>query len=311
MQIYSLSGTENVPKLTAELPGSSVMVLGFFDGVHLGHAALIAAAREYAEKVGAPLCVWTFSSVPKAARVITTRDEKLDIFSSLGVDCTVLEDFSAVRDLEHDVFFDEIIVKQFSPRALFCGFNFRYGRGAAGDAKTLVSSAEKAGIRAFVLPPYEVGGSPLSSSRIRELISEGAVDEAASLLGRPLSYTSPVLHGKRIGGRIGYPTINQRLGGGKITPLFGVYCASVSLDGRQYRGVCNIGCRPTVNDDESDITLETHVFGYDGDAYGKEATVSLLTLLRREKRFSSTDELSSQIASDCAAALSYFENNHN
>ena len=306
MQIYDLSDKERGICLTEEKPESPVMVLGFFDGVHRGHKALINASKEYARWMKAPVCVWTFPTMPKAERVITTPEERLGALAGIGIQAAVFEDFDEVRGLTPDEFFEEYLVKTFAPRAVYCGFNFRYGKDAAGSADTLRSSAAKHGIPVFVLPPYEAGGELLSSSRIRGLIRDGAVDEAAHLLTRPYSVTAEIIHGREIGRGIGYPTLNQRIPGEKIVPAYGAYAAAVSVGGKTYRGVSNIGFRPTVNDDCGDVTLETHVIGYDGDAYGERATVSLLKMLRTEMKFPSADALAEQIGRDIAAAEEYF-----
>lgn len=306
MRIYNLSDRKNGICEINELPDGAVMILGFFDGVHRGHKALINASKEYARWMKAPVCVWTFQSLPKADRFINTPDEKLSALSSVGVDYAVVEEFDDVRDLSPDDFFRDYLIGNFSPRAVYCGFNFRYGKDAAGTSETLSQSARESGIPVFVLPPYEIGNSVVSSSSIRSLIQSGKVDEAAALLSRPYSITSDVLHGNELGRAIGFPTINQRIGENKIVPRHGVYACTVTVDGETYDGITNLGSRPTVNDDEGDITLETHIFGYSGDVYGKPATVSLQKMLRDEKKFSSVDELSAQIGKDISAAEEHF-----
>lgn len=284
------------------LPQGAVTVFGFFDGVHIGHAALISSARDYAESIGAPLCVWTFDSLPKARLIITDNSEKLTALSSLGVRFVVFEDYAAVRDLRADDFFSGYIIPHLSPAAVFCGFNFNYGKGAEGNADSFERSAAEHGIFSSVLPPFEVDGKPLSSSFIRSLISCGRVDEANKYLTLKYSFASPVLHGSRIGHLLGFPTVNQHPDSKKLLPPFGVYACTVAIDGMTFGGVCNIGVRPTVNSDEGDVTLESHIFGYSGDAYGKIAAVSLIAMIRHERKFSSPEELSEQIARDTDAA---------
>ena len=246
MQKYSLTDKESGARLTDEKPVNPVMVLGFFDGVHRGHIALINTAKEFAHRLNVPVCVWTFFSMPKAERVITTTGEKLAALSELGVDYAVLEDYSSIRHLSPNEFFDGYLVGNFAPSAVFCGFNFRYGKDAAGTAETLMASAEAHGIKSFALPPYEAEGSLISSSRIRSLISAGAVDEAAKLLSRPYSFTGEVLHGKEIGRNIGFPTVNLHIPEDKLTPPFGVYAATLLVGGARRFGVCNIGSRRTL-----------------------------------------------------------------
>ena len=153
MQIFSLKGTIHKTDGISSSRGA-VVVLGFFDGVHRGHAELIKKAVSFASEANAPVCVWTFFSLPKAERVLTTVDEKLDCLSPLGVDYAAVEDFSSVCELSPDAFFDSYLNKTFAPAAVFCGFNFRYGKDAAGDADSLRRRSEEYGIPCFVLPPF-------------------------------------------------------------------------------------------------------------------------------------------------------------
>ena len=306
MQIYSLqnhSGGYTYSEIQT-LPRGAAMVLGFFDGVHLGHASLISEATEYAKTAAVPVCVWTFSSLPKAERVITTTGEKLAALSSLGADCAVIEDFDEVRSLSPSEFYDDYLIKHFSPCALFCGFNFRYGKGAEGTTDTLKASANAHGTRLFVLPPYEADGMILSSSMIRRLISDGKINDANRYLVSPFSITSCVLHGNSLGQSFGYPTLNQHLPDEKLVPKCAVYVSRVEIDGKTYGGVSDIGRRPTVNDTDNTV-LETHVFGYSGDAYGKEVTVTLLSMIREERKFPSVDALIEQIRTDADYAEKY------
>lgn len=299
MKIFDLS--DGCVQIKA-LPQGTVTVFGFFDGVHIGHAALVSSAKAYAESIGAPLCVWTFDSLPKARLIITDNSEKLAALSSLGVRFVVFEDYVAVRDLRADDFFSGYILPHLAPAAVFCGFNFNYGKGAEGNAASFERSASEHGIYSSVLPPFEIDGKPLSSSFIRSLISDGKVDKANKYLTLRYSFTSPVLHGRRIGHTLGFPTVNQRPDSKKLLPPFGVYACTVAIDGMTFGGVCNIGVRPTVNGDGRDVTLESHIFGYSGDAYGKSATVSLISMIRPERKFSSHEELSEQIMRDADAA---------
>jgi riboflavin kinase/FMN adenylyltransferase len=152
----------------------------------------------------------------------------------------------------------------------------------------------------------------ISSTSLRRLIEVGDVSLAAHRMGRPYSVTAPVLHGKRIGHSLGFPTVNQRIPADKVMPAFGVYACKVRIpDGSGEtslkNGVCNIGCRPTVNGDQSDVTMETYLFDYEGDLYGEIITVSLCKRLRGECRFSSKEELSRQIARDKSEAMDYFK----
>ena len=308
MQIFKVSGGQSgcTYKTEEKIPRGCVLALGFFDGVHLGHAKLISEAKRYAEAREKPLAVWTFDSLPKAERLITTAEERLDALSSVGADYIITERFDAVRSLSPEEFSDSYLRENFSPTAVFCGFNFRYGRNAAGGAETLKSAGKRNGYEVFALLPFMCGDSVLSSSLIRSLIADGKVDEANALLTHPFSLTAEVVHGRALGRTIGYPTVNQHFPCGKLIPKHGVYATHVIIDGREYRGITNVGFRPTVNGDENDISAETHVLGYSGESYGDTVTVRFMKMLREERKFPSLDALGRQITGDRRAAETFF-----
>lgn len=296
------------------LPKGSVLILGFFDGVHLGHRALIKeAARIASELGGAKICIWTFDSLPRAAKKsLTTTREKCLLFADCGVNFVILESFEQLKATDGDIFFSSYIADKFSPSAVVCGFNFRFGKGASCDANDLNKMAQDKGIICSVVPEQTEDGKTVSSSRIRGLIENGAVDEANRLLGSTYTITSPIEHGVQIGRKMGVRTINQRLPAEKVSPKKGVYCCTVTFEenGKNitYGGVCNIGSRPTVNDNETDVTVETHIFDFDGEIYGKCATIKLYAMLREEKKFSDIDSLKSAIENDVSRAKELLKN---
>ena len=283
------------------VPDGAVFLLGYFDGVHLGHRSLIDRAAECAAGEKA-VAAWMFGRLPKGD-VLTDNAEKCALLGEYGVDYAVFEDFASLKDLDGRTFFDDIIVRRYRPSAVVCGYNFRFGRRAAWSSDDLCRFAEEAGIGCAVVPHVEKDGAPVSSTAIRSLIAEGDTEKAAELLGRPYSVTLPVVHGHRIGRTIGHPTINQIIPPGRISPSRGVYSCTVEFtdkDGvpRFLGGVCNIGSRPTVNRDAADVTLETYIFDYSGDLYDLSVKTCFLAKLRDEKKFSSVEELAEQIARD-------------
>ncbi len=310
MSIYRLDkhvGTDFAQACESDIRGA-VLLLGYFDGVHRGHSALFSHAVSHAG-TGHPIAVWTPESVPKASAeqgTISTREEKLIRFWELGADYAVMENFENFRNMDGSAFFARLIAERFSPYAVICGENFRFGKNAACTADDLADFARKAGILCFVIPLMKENEAPVSSTEIRRLIASGNVKAANGLLGYPYSVTSEVLHGKALGRTIGCPTINQRLPKEKIMPEKGVYACTVSFEEngctRTCGGVCNIGSRPTVNTDESDITLETYIIDFSGDLYGKAVKTSLLERIRGEKTFASVEELSEQIHADAEKA---------
>lgn len=304
MQIFSLkNGICPVP----EVPSGTVMIFGFFDGVHRGHTELIGKATEYARESGLMTCVWSFSSMPKSEKLLTTNDEKTGILAEIGIDYVVYEEFPSIKDTPFADFYEKYVTGKFAPAAVFCGFNFRFGRNAEGTADDLKALAEKNGVRGFVVGAYEADGDVVSSSRIRSLIAEGNVGEAAKLLGRPYAVNSCIVHGKEIGRRLGFATINQRIPPEKTVPKFGVYVTrAVFGNGNAFHGISNIGNRPTVNSDTEDVTLETHILDWDKNAYGEYVKLELMEFVRGEKKFESPEILAQQIGKDAKAARDYF-----
>ena len=284
------------------VPQGAVILFGCFDGVHLGHLALLDEAKRLAGDTH-PIAVWVIDrGVPE---VLTTPEEKRRIFAENGAHYLITEDFGCIRSLSGDEFFRQHVLS-FRPSAVVCGFNFRFGAKASCGADTLAEMAETHGIHCSVVPAMTVNGSAVSSTAVRNAVHEGNLPLASAMLGRPLSYTSEILHGKQLGRTISHPTVNQRIPAGKIAPPRGVYSCIVTFekDGQTVTkgGVCNIGSRPTVNDDEGDVTLETFLFDFSGDLYGITLTASLMEMLRPERRFESVDALRQQIEKDEEAA---------
>ena len=288
-------------------PGG-VWVLGFFDGVHRGHRALINAAREMAGDgyVG----IWTFRTLPKAKELLTTPDEREALLRQAGADTVHFADFETVHAMDGEAFFRDELCAKLRPAGLVCGFNFRFGyRGGAG-ADDLARWGREAGMPVRVLPAMESDECVISSTWIRQLVAEGDVERAAQLLTQPYTIRGVVEHGRHLGHTLGFPTVNLRLTPGKVAPKSGIYAARVRFpDGdtmRELPGVCNIGSRPTVNNDTGDVTVETYIIGCTVDLYGARIAVSLYRYLRGEIRFPSLDALSRQIGHDAEETARYF-----
>lgn len=288
-------------------PGG-VWVLGFFDGVHRGHRALINAAREMAGDgyVG----IWTFRTLPKAKELLTTPEEREALLRQAGADTVHFTDFETVHAMDGEAFFRDELCAKLRPAGLVCGFNFRFGyRGGAG-ADDLARWGREAGIPVRVLPAMESDECVISSTWIRRLVAEGDVERAREMLTCPYTIRGVVEHGRHLGHTLGFPTVNLRLTPGKVAPKSGIYAARVRFpDGdtmRELPGVCNIGSRPTVNNDTGDVTVETYIIGCSADLYGARIAVSLYRYLRGEIRFPSLDALSRQIGHDAEETARYF-----
>ena len=291
--------------------------LGFFDGLHTGHRAVIDGACKAGERLGLPVSVLTFRGEPDLPKFggrrdmcLMTYDDKKEMLHACGVKYVFAYDFGQVRDIEPEKFFCDMILGEMNAAYISCGEDFRFGKGGAGDSGMLAELCKESGIGFELIPAYKIDGDPVSSTHIRELIRGGKISEAVKLLGHPFSYTLPVLHGKQLGRTIGFPTVNQELPAYMARPKRGVYAGYASVSepgdpvkfGRLYPAITNIGVKPTVKDDETE-NMETHLIGFDGDIYGRMVRVYLNSYIREERRFESLDELREQLEADRQCAL--------
>ena len=268
------------------------VALGMFDGVHLGHQAVIKSATES----GLKSVAITFSSLPfKTGGWLMTKEQKEKELKLLGVDEVFFLDFCEVCDMEPDEFLS-YITKLYPIKKLCCGFNYRFGRRAKGDTAFLEEYCSENGIEFCVSPMVSVNDTAISSTYIRSLISNGEIVKATELLSRPFSFKAKVSKGDQRGRTIGFPTANQVYPDDLVTPKFGVYKTKVLIDGKEYIGVTNIGLRPTYRNDF--VTAETFIKDYSEDCYGKKIEIFLLDFIRRERKFDSIDSLKAAIAKD-------------
>ncbi len=294
-----------------------VVALGFFDGVHIGHGELLKRTAAKAKELSLIPAVLTYSSHPseilakEAVGLINTTEERCEIIRELyGIsDITVKEFTREYASLSCEIFADEILVKQMNAGYVVAGFDFRFGKGGKGDAETLSALCESRGIGCDIIDKVELDGDTVSSSRIRELIAQGDMEESARLLGHYHCIISEVVHGASLGEKLGFPTINQTLSPKLCLPKFGVYASRIEINGRTYTGVTNIGVRPTVADGEAP-RAETHIIDFSGDLYGKNVKVELVRFIRGEMKFSSVEELKKQIARDTELAKNEIAQNY-
>lgn len=268
------------------------IALGMFDGVHLGHQAVIKSATDSEFKSIAI----TFSSLPfKTGGWLMNKEQKEKELKSLGIDEVFFLDFCEVCDMEPDEFLS-YINKLYPIKKLCCGFNYRFGRRAKGDTAFLEKYCNEKGIEFSLCPMITVDDTAVSSSYIRSLISNGDIKKATELMTRPFSFKAKVSHGDQRGRTIGFPTANQVYPEDLVTPKFGVYKTKVLIDGAEYIGVTNIGLRPTYRNDF--VSAETFIKDFSDNCYGKEIEIILLDFIRREKKFDSIDALKAAIAKD-------------
>lgn len=290
------------------------LAIGNFDGVHIGHAALILRAKALAKEIGAKSGVWCFATPPSdilvgrgAVPQLLTLEEKLGVFASLGLDFAILGDFAEFMDYPPARFAKEALYEECRARAIVCGFNFRFGRGGAGDAGTLCGAFRSYGCRAEVIPAVKHDGEVVSSTLIRGLLESGDAETAAKLLGRPYYIRTRVVHGKRLGRTIGIPTINQKFPSAGVIPAYGVYACRCEIDGESFVGVTNVGRRPTV-EENGEVDCETYILDFEREIYGKEVKLSFYKKIRDEKKFASLDALCDEVKKNAKYAREYFMN---
>lgn len=275
------------------------LALGFFDCMHLGHRAIIAAAREYARARALETVVFTFTTSPKIfgdGKSVYTFSERSRIYAECGADRLISVDFDQkTRDTSPAVFLDGLFEKE-NIKAVFCGEDYRFGAGGAGDTALLKAYCEKKGATLEVLATVKRDGEKVSSTRVRELLENGNIGKANELLGEPYRITSEVVAGRGEGRKFGFPTANVRLYADKIYPADGVYATRVKIDDKLYFGATNVGKKPTFGDES--ISIETFVDEYSGDLYGKTITLFFVGRLRAIEKFSSPEELAKKIMSD-------------
>lgn len=293
------------------MPPTSV-ALGQFDGIHLGHQAVIGKAVEGKARGLTPV-VFTFTSGNTAETAPAKKVDNQFIFTPqlkelamayLGVEAVISPPFQSFRGLSPEEFVKHIMIDTFHAKEISCGFNFCFGKDAHADADDLTRMAAKYGVKVHKVDGVQWGGEPVSSSRIRECLKAGDIRSANAMLGIPYMIKNEVILGNRIGRRIQFPTINQAFFPGQLIPRFGVYATYLEIDGKKYAGVTNIGVKPTVG---SDIPLaETYIVDFSGDLYGTAPVLHLLEFLRPEKKFASLDELKAAIAENTQQSIGVF-----
>lgn len=288
-----------------------VVALGTFDGLHRGHLDVIGTAKQEAEQTGAKLAVFTFSNHPlewiNPAHVpvaLVTPAVKLQLLESLGVDVLIDIPFNQlVADLLPQQFLERLSALNYS--CLVVGENFTYGQRGVGNVYTLAASAQAMGFKLIVRKLVSNNGTIVSSTEIRRLITAGEVQQAAKMLGRSYSISGIVAHGNERGRLLGYPTANLELVDAHVAiPLGGVYAVRAYVDSCVYGGMANIGKNPTFGDVEKP-RLETNIFGFSGDIYGKTLTIEFVQRIRGEVKFAGIDALKAQLAQDKLDCLKF------
>ena len=301
-------GTEN-----AKIARPTVLTLGVFDGLHLGHQLIMKTIVERAQATGAVPTVITFDPHPRALLhpesappLLQTFDQKIEALSVLGIEQTIVirfdQNFAQIRAED---FLRTVIADRLHAKEVYLGCGFAFGHGREGNIELLRTVSQSLGFFADEVPELRLRGRRVSSSRIRELLQQGQVNLARRMLGRPYGVEGRVVRGAERGATLGFPTANLHPQN-RVIPRNGVYVTATLIDGQWRRSVTNIGTRPTFGS-ANEGSIETFVMNWSGDLYGDVARVRFLHRLREEKKFGSIEELKFQIECDVARAQNYFE----
>jgi len=289
-------------------PDGSVACIGAFDGLHLGHRALVGHAASRAREIGVPLVALSFEPLPREffargappPRLMLPRARALGL-CALGADAVGLLRFNAeFAAMSPDEFARRVLAARLRAREVWVGPGFRYGKGRAGDLDTLRQSGAALGFEAGEIEPVRLDGERVSSTRIRAALGAGDFDTATQLLGRPYAIGGRVVRGRQLGRTLGYPTANLRFGG-KVPALQGIYATRVhGVGGRPWPSVSSFGTRPTL--DGVEPLLEAHLFDFDGDLYGRRIEVEFVARLRDEEKYPDLPTLVAQMDRDATRA---------
>ncbi len=309
----------------------TVIALGFFDGVHLGHGALLRRVKETADRLGAVPAAFTFDQSPTAAitgqavPLLTALGDRTALMDRLyGVREVVIASFTAMQHMDWEEFVADYLVQKLGVVHVVAGHDFHFGYMGKGNPERLRAKCGELGVGCDIIEKVERDGITVSSTYIRTLVAQGEMERAAQFLGHPHSFSGTVGHGKRLGSRLGFPTVNLSLPHQVITPAFGVYAAKVwvypicpdnheppsarHLPGEgPYMAVTNVGVRPTIPDNDGRVTVESFLLDYDGDLYGRQIRVEFYKRLRGERKFPSMEELAEEIRRNARQTREYFQ----
>ena len=311
MRFGKLTFVQNLKSLTAGLKGSAVSI-GSFDGVHLGHQAVLTELIQQAKSNGLFSVAMTFEPQPREyfnelrapARLMRLR-EKVEVLSSLGIDQIVCLKFNKVlRALSAQDFIIRVLVEGLRVKHLIVGDDFRFGCDRSGDFSMLYEYGKANGFSVKNTDTFESQGERISSTLVRRIISEGDFPRAEELLGRPFEIKGRVMHGKKLGRKLGFPTANININRLRA-PLSGVYAVLVKTESEIFEGAANVGIRPTIGDLERPL-LEVHIFNFDRDIYGSFLRVQFLHKIRDELKFNDLGRLATRIQKDMNQIQKWF-----
>lgn len=293
---------------------NKIFALGFFDGVHLGHQALLYACQRMAERSGVGTAAITFEQHPQALfsqnppLLINATADRCDLLQQYAIETILTYPVNeAVMGMPWQDFLMELC-RYHGAKGFVCGYDFRFGHKGAGDAQKLQQFCQQQGLPCLVLPEQTMGGKRISSTYIRTLIEAGDMQTAAKFLGHPHMLCGNVVSGRQLGRTIGVPTANILIPDEIVVPKLGVYATECLVDGIRHKAVTNIGSRPTVKGHQ--VRAESWILDFDGDLYGKHMTVLFHKFLRPEQKFDSLEELKVQISKDAVEACRLLQNTY-
>lgn len=300
-------GTDN-----AGIARGTVLTLGVFDGLHLGHQRIMQTVVESANAINAVPTVITFDPHPRAVLhpenappLLQTLDQRIANFEVLGIKQTIVIRFDKeFAGTDAETFLTDIVHERLQAREVFLGRGFFFGKNRGGNIELLREMSKRLGFFADEVPEVRLRGQRISSSKIRHLLAEGKVNMARRMLGRPYGVEGQIIHGLQRGRTIGFPTANLHPHN-RVIPKFGVYATATLIEGKWRRSITNVGVRPTFDDDQNP-SIESYIFDFDGDLYGDVLRVRFLHRIRDERKFGGIDELRAQIEKDTRRALNYF-----
>ena len=290
-----------------------VIALGFFDGVHTGHGALLRRVAALADQSGAESAAVTFDAHPdtvilgQSVSLLTTPAERADLMRRLyGIREVIVARFDTeLMHMDWREFVTDFLVARHGAVHLVAGHDFHFGYMGEGNPERLQQLCAQLGIGCDIIPPVTLDGITVSSTYIRTLVAQGEMERAMGFLGHPYTLTDQVRHGKKLGSRLGFPTLNLHIPPGNVVPAFGVYAARVWVEGEVFSSAVNVGVRPSV-DDEGTITVEGTLLDFTGDLYGKTVRMEFYRHLRPEQKFESLDALRTQVLHDIETIRNYF-----
>lgn len=292
---------DDIVKVNKEKP--NYIALGSFDGLHLGHLSLLKKIIELAKENNGFSMVFTYKNHPKTLvdpenvpKLIMDTETKLDCLKEESIDRVVLKEFTKEFMKIPPEEFIEILCGSYNIKGIVVGFNFRFGHKNSGDIKLLEKLQEKYGYKLYIINPYTYKDDVISSSRIRKSILKGDVKEASIMLSRPYLIKGKVIHGKKLGRTIGFPTANLEFDSKYVIPKKGVYYTNVEYKKKIYKGITSVGNNPTVNGQE--LTIETFILDFKEEIYGEEIKVFFIEIIRDEIKFNSLEELITAIKKD-------------